>query len=253
MRRGEADRDLAGAVHGLDAVDHQVGERLLDLAGVDLGLQVGGARLQLERHAPLLRHRSQQVQGLPREPLELASAPVGGPAAGKIEELADDFGDPVDLFDDGPAAVGCLGAADLAARDHLGAPGDHVERRPQLMGDARGQRPHRAQPVGVAELLDGPDARGRLPLQPVVGLAQPLAHAVHLGRQLPDLVALSHAQRAAEIAGPDAPGEVPQPARGASDQDEPEGTEREDAGRRPHRGPAEHRPHLLTPARVKGL
>ena len=99
---------------------------------------------------------------------QIAGARVGRAAPREVEELADDLGHARRLLDDDARAVD-------APRRRLASPaaiilaraGDHVERRAELVRDARGELADGRQPIGVAELLDGSQlgralcARGR--------------------------------------------------------------------------------------------
>ena len=59
----------------------------------------------------------------------------------EIEELANDRGHARRLLGDHTRAVAILVARPLGGRDHLGVTGDDVERRAQLVGQARRQLP----------------------------------------------------------------------------------------------------------------
>ncbi len=84
-------------------------------------------------------------------------------SAGEPEQLPDDAAHLLPRLDDDAGVVARLFDARFALGNHVGARDDHVERRPELVGDARGELSHGVQPLGAAELLEGRDARGRLP------------------------------------------------------------------------------------------
>ena len=77
-----------------------------------------------------------------------------------------------------------------SSRDQPRAPGDDVERRAELVRDARRELADRGQPVGVAQLL------GRACSRALLLVGEPLAHHVDLGRELAELVALAQLRAA---------------------------------------------------------
>ncbi len=177
---GDGDLDRAVIVAGLDGVDHEVGEDLLDLPRVELGRGGRLALAQGQRDARLGGDRLEQRQRAPGDAAHVLRGALRASRAGEVEELADDAGHLVARLDDDAGVVDGLGGRRLAVGDHPGAGAHHVERRAQLVGDPRGELAHGHQPIGVAELLQGGDAGRRLGRAVLVGLDQALAHRVHL-------------------------------------------------------------------------
>ena len=99
---------------------------------------------------------------------------------------------------------------------HLGAPGDDVQRRADLVRDARGELPGHGQRLRAAQLLL--EVQGVLALrhQALTRLFEPLGHAVEGLRQLAQLVVPLHGQRrpaAALAEGADRVGQLRQRAK----------------------------------------
>jgi hypothetical protein len=90
-----------------------------------------------------------------------------------------------------------LVAFDLAIADQPRAALHDVERRAELVRDARCELADRRQPVCVAQLLRRRFARAALGREPI-------AHQVDLLRELAELVALREHERPGEVAGADA-------------------------------------------------
>ena len=84
--------------------------------------------------------------------------------------------------------------------DQPRAPGDDVQRRAQLVGDAGCQPPHGRQPLGVTELLQRGDATQRRRAHLGRGRLQAIEHLVQLARQLAQLVVLARLRARPEVA-----------------------------------------------------
>ena len=179
-----ADQETAAGGHGVDAVQHEVGEHLLYLRGVgmDRGPTVG---FDDETHPAWPRDRLQHFHRLQARGAQVDVDGAFDPAARIVEELADERGHAIGLLGDRRRVGFGFGPTRLAGGDQSGADRDHAERRPELVGDARGELADRAQAVVVSQAL----ARG-----------QALAQRRQLVREHTQLVVAGVERRADEVA-----------------------------------------------------
>ena len=84
----------------------------------------------------------------------------GGPS--EIEELTNDARHLVGFGLDGNSAGGYLLGVEPAGAYQACPPGDNVQGRAKLMGDACRQAADRPQPIGMAKLLEGGNPGGGL-------------------------------------------------------------------------------------------
>ena len=77
----------------------------------------------------------------------------------------------------------------------LGAAGDDVERRPDLVGDARAELAGDGERLGLPQATQQLQRPAGLGVHPLVRVLQPLGHAVERHRHLPQLVAAPDGHR----------------------------------------------------------
>ncbi len=199
------DLDASALGHRLHGVHDQVHERLLDLVLVGRDQEGIVAELGRDRDPPRTRDDRQRVDGAGDDRARAREPEARGAMAGEVEELTDHRGHLVGLLDDDAGAGRRPLAARLAAGDHLGAPGNHGERRPELVRDAGRELADRGQPVGVTEVLERGHARLGLGGERLARVAESASHPVDLAREVADLVVLVDGERGIEVAGRDRP------------------------------------------------
>ena len=196
--------------HRLDAVHDDVGERLLHLILIDACEPLPVRRRELDRHAMLLGERREQIDRPGRERAQVGEAELGSMSPGEIQELADDDDHAGGLLLDETRVLDRRPPGPLRRDDLAGTVGDHVERRAELMRDARREPADGRQAIRVTKLVQGRDARLGLGGQPLPGRGEAVAHDVELRGEIPDLVVLSHPHPAREVPGTDGSRPVPQ-------------------------------------------
>src|SRR5512142_533286 len=147
------DADLAPLGERLDRVLHDVHQHLEDLVRVHVDLRHALGLVGAERH--LLPHRRlvhQRERLLERGKERLArEARRGG--ARELEEALHDAVEPRHFLDDQRRERGAGIVGREAPGQDLGRVADPGERIPDLVGDARGERPDRGEPVAAPPLL----------------------------------------------------------------------------------------------------
>ena len=218
----DAHVDVAAVGRGLHGIHDEVGEDLLDLAGIESSEERPPLVGQAQRDALPLGEWPQELQRVPRHARDIPPLLARTTAPRELEQLADDARHLAGRIDDDPRIVAGLVGRDLARGDHLGASNDDVEGRPELVGHARRELAYRGQSVGVSQLLQGRNAGDRLARHARLGLDQRVTRCVHLGRELSQLVARREFDRPAEVPASHAPRLVDQGSHGSADQPRPE-------------------------------
>src|SRR5882724_11912973 len=207
----------AAVRHRLDAVHEDVRQHLLDLVLVEAREQ-GTARRALQAHVRPLRHRGDQVERAPHQLLEVREAHRRAASPREVEELLDDPRHAVGLLEDRAAVRDGVGRRDSVGDEQLGACRHHVQRRAELVRDAGGELADGREPLAVAELFEGREARRGLVGGAAVRLGDPIAHRVDLGGDVAHLVVPAKEERLREVAGAGAPRLVAQVLERAADQ-----------------------------------
>ena len=168
------------------------------------------------------RQGRQERGGLLGDPHQVDAGLARSVATSEAEELPDHLGHPLRLVHDDACPLARRRPFDLTGGDHLRPLRDHVERGAELVGHPRSQLADSGQAVGVAKLADGLEARSGLGVDAPQCFRKVLAHRVDLAPELADLVALSHRERAREVAGADPAGLVHQLAHGIAHEHRPQ-------------------------------
>lgn len=144
--------DRSSRRHGLDPVDDQVRQDLLELDGVaddDEGVRL---RVHAKGHVLPFSVSLEQVDGSARQVDQVDAAALPGLPAAEVEQPSNDRGHAGDLAYDDPRVVDLSLARELLRLDLLGPALDHVERGPQLVGHACGEGPDGRQPGSEANM-----------------------------------------------------------------------------------------------------
>ena len=171
-----------------DGVREEVDHHLLEMPRVD------------EHRRQVPRHRdSQGDAAAPGEVLQQRPEPVDDRTrigrgslrltlAEGIQGGANHPRDPVDLRDDDVEILAQRGVLRQGPQGQLSAASDDVERRPDLVGDARAELAGDGERLGLSQATHQLERPTCLGLHPLVRVLQPLGHPVERRRHLPQLV-----------------------------------------------------------------
>ena len=170
-----ADGDTAAIGHRLDAIHEQASQHLQRLALVEVSAQ-RVVHVDVDLDAAGVRDWSEQRRGVLDHLAHAHVASLKRLATREVEQPADDGGHLARLFLDDASVVLDVVGRRLVHLDHHGAARNHVERRAELVADARRDLGDRAESVGAPQLLEHSGA--------VAALTAVVVFASHFCRQL---------------------------------------------------------------------